>query len=141
MIPQTPKPTRCILPKKSSVLNIGYYYTGQRKRQILLNVWILYKKGEKSKYPRTKFNYIQSLRNYVQLIYPKNWKNTSCHVYYKLRTAEEYQQLQSAWKNFISNRPAKCYHQVWIIQLIGVCDIISRFWRFPQTKNKSSLIG
>jgi len=71
LIPQTPKPTRCIFQKKKKKLhfNIGYYYTGQRKRQILLNVRILYKGGKK--YPRNKFYYSQSLRNYVQLIHLK----------------------------------------------------------------------
>lgn len=55
LIPQTPKPTHCILQKKkkkSFVLTMDTTIQDKEKRQTLLNVWILYKE---KKYPRNKF--------------------------------------------------------------------------------------
>lgn len=134
------------IPKKKKKLrfNIGYYYTGQRKRQILLNVRILYK-GKK--YPRNKFYYSQSLRNYVQLIYLKIEKIhhamyiTSSGLFKNSNNCSS--PLTVHMKNFISNRSAKCHYQVSIISLISVSLWHhTMIFTFPQikTKNKSYFI-
>lgn len=137
LIPQTPKPTRCILLllQKKLCFNIGYYYTGQRK--ILLNVWILYKEQNiqetnciTDSHQQIMYNwFIWKLKKYImpcilQALDCSRIPTIAVHISCAHEKTSFQTGLQSATTRF------ELFHWVWHTMI----------FTFTNTKNKSSFI-